>query len=445
MAILRDASVSGEHRFNRRSLLKRTGCAAAGLLVFRNSRSVRAYDANDKLNIAIIGAGGRGAQNLNDVSSQNIVALCDVDRRRAAESFQKYPQAAQYADFRRLLDEKEGHIDAVVVSTTNHVHAPASLMAIRMDKHCYCEKPLAHSVHEARVLARAAAEHKVATQMGTQIHATDNYRRIVELLRADAIGPVRACHLWLPGGGGAGERPTDQPPVPPELDWDLWLGPAPQRPYHPCYVPHDWHYWWDFGGGALGNMGCHYVDLAFWALELRHPLTIEASGPPPHRDSTPASQHVSWEFPARGAAPPVTLTWTHGETAPAVFREQKLPDWAWGAFVGDRGLLLVNYARHMLWPAASFADYTAPAPSIPTSIGHHQEWINACKTGAATSCNFDYSGAVTETVLLGNVAYRAGQKLEWDAANLKVTNCAPANEYLQRTYRAGWEVEGGQG
>jgi predicted dehydrogenase len=286
--------------------------------------------------------------------------------------------------------------------------------------------------------ARVAAEQKVATQMGTQIHASDNYRRIVELIRAGAIGAVHECHCWLAGGGAAGDRPQETPPVPAGLDWDLWLGPAPVRPYHPCYVPHDWHFWWDFGGGALGNMGCHYLDLAFWALDLRHPLTIEASGPIPHPESTPPWQHVRYEFAARGDAPPLTLTWTHGETAPTLFRDHQLPEWVWGVFVGSRGMLLASYDRRMLWPAAAFADQVPPEPSIPASIGHHQEWIAACKTGSATSCNFEYSGAVTETVLLGNVAYRAGQKLAWDAANLQFTNLPSANDYLQRAYRPGW-------
>ncbi len=425
-------------RFNRRQFLSVAGCGGAGLLILHSSRSARGYQANEKLNIAIIGAGGRGAQNLSEVAGENIVALCDVDERRAADSFQKYPNAAKHRDYRRMLAEMDRQIDAVVVSTTNHVHAFASVMAMRMGKHCYCEKPLAHSVYEARVAARVAAEKKVATQMGTQIHATDNYRRIVELIRAGAIGSVRECHCWLPGGGSASDRPTETPPVPAGLDWDLWVGPAPYRPYHPCYVPHDWHFWWDFGGGAFGNMGCHYFDLAFWALDLRHPQTIEASGPPPHLESTPAWQHVRYEFPARGDAAPVTLTWTHGETPPPLFQEHKLPDWVWGVFVGTKGLLLANYGQRLLWPAAAFADYMPPAPNIPPSIGHHQEWIAACKTGSVTSCNFDYSGAVTETLLLGNVAYRTGQRLEWDAAHMKVTNYPPANDYLQREYRPGW-------
>jgi predicted dehydrogenase len=427
-------------RENRRRFLTTAASASAGLLVLGNSRSARSYQANEQLNIAAIGAGGRGAANLGGLASENIVALCDVDERRAAASFRRFPNAAKYEDYRKLLDELDRRIDAVVVSTANHVHAPASVTAMRMGKHAYCEKPLSHSVFEARVAARVAAEKKVATQMGTQIHATDNFRRIVELIRAGAIGQVLQCHCWLRGGGSAGDRPTDTPPVPPGLQWDLWLGPAPHRPYHSCYVPHDWHYWWDFGGGAFGNMGCHYFDLPFWALDLRYPTTIEADGPPPHPESTPAWQHVRYEFPARGNAPPVTLTWTHGNKPPALFVENKLPAWAWGVFVGTDGMLLASYPKRMLWPEAKFADFEPPDPSIPPSIGHHQEWIAACKTGSPTTCNFDYSGAITEAMLLGNIAYRTGTKLKWDGKNMRITNSSEANNHLQREYRAGWTL-----
>ena len=426
-------------RGNRRAFLTSAAASAAGLVILGNARSARSYQANEKLDIAAIGAGGRGASNLRNVASENIVALCDVDERRAAGSFARYPKAKRYRDYRRMLDELDRQIDAVVVSTPNHIHAPATVTAMRRGKHAYCEKPLTHSVVEARVAVQVAAEQKVATQMGTQIHATDNFRRIVEWIRGGAIGQVRACHCWLRGGGSAGDRPKDTPPVPPGLDWDLWLGPAPYRPYHPCYVPHDWHYWWDFGGGAFGNMGCHYFDLAFWALDLRHPVMIEAEGPPPHPESTPAWQHVRYRFPAREDRPPVTLTWTHRKTPP-IFQQHKFPSWAWGVFVGTEGMLLVSYSQRMLWPEDRFADYEPPAPSIPRSIGHHQEWIRACKTGSPTTCSFDYSGAVTEAVLLGNIAFRTGRKLEWDGAKMRFTNCPEAGEYLQRAYRPGWTL-----
>ena len=427
-------------QMNRRKFLGLAASAGAGLTILCDSRSARSYHANEKLQIAIVGAGGRGAANLQNVKDEQIVALCDVDERRAAGSFGRYPKVERFHDYRKLLDKLDQRIEAVVVSTPNHVHAPASVTAMRMGKHVYCEKPLSHSVHEARVAARVAREQKVATQMGTQIHATDNYRRIVELIRAGAIGQVRECHCWLRGGGSAGDRPQDKPAIPAGLEWELWLGPAPDRPYHPCYVPHDWHYWWDFGGGAFGNMGCHYFDLAFWALNLKHPATIEADGSPPHRESTPARQHVRYVFPARGEQPPVTLTWTHGEQAPRIFRQHEMPGWVWGVFVGSEGMLLVNYSKHVLWPKEKFVDYQPPEPNIAPSVGHHREWIQACKTGTPTLCNFDYSGRVTETMLLGNVAYRVGQKLEWDAANAKVSNCPEANDYLRRPYRPGWTL-----
>lgn len=425
---------------NRRAFMSVAAASGVGWTILENSRSARAYHANEKLNIAIIGAGGRGAANLQGVASEQIVALCDVDQRRAADSFKQYPQVAKFQDYRKLLDKLEQQIDAVVVSTPNHVHAPASVTAMRMGKHVYCEKPLSHSVHEERVAAQVARQQKLATQMGTQIHASENFRRIVELVRSGAIGQVRACHCWLRGGGSAGDRPKEAMPVPAGLNWDLWVGPAPFRPHHSCYVPHDWHYWWDFGGGAFGNMGCHYLDLAFWALELTHPTTIEADGPAPHPESTPAWEHVRYVFPTGADRQPIELTWTHGARPPRVFAENKFPDWAWGVFVGSRGMLLVNYTQHMLWPQDKFTDFRPPEPSIAPSVGHHLEWINACKTGSPTLCNFTYSGAVTETMLLGNIAYRVGQKLQWDAVKMQFTNCPRANDYLQRQYRPSWTL-----
>ncbi|MDY0169941.1 MAG: Gfo/Idh/MocA family oxidoreductase [Thermoguttaceae bacterium] len=422
----------------RRNWLK-AATGGASIVILGSSRSVWSYQANEKLNLAIIGAGGRGRSNLGSVSGENIVAMCDVNEQKAAQSFEQFPQAKKYHDYRKLFDELDREIDAAVVSTTNHSHAPATVMAMRRGKHVYCEKPGAHSVFEARVVTEVAAEQKVVTQRGTQMHATDNYRRIVELIRAGAIGDVRECHIWLRSGrGGLGDRPTETPPVPDWLHWDLWLGPAPYRPYHPIYA--NGHLWWDFGGGELGNMGCHYLDLPYWALNLGCPLTIEAEGPPPHPESTPARLHVRYQFAARGQMPPVTLTWTHGSQPSPFFAEHAFPNWAWGVFVGSRGMLLANYNQRMLWPEEQFADYQPPEPSIPPSIGHHAEWIAACKTGGATSCHFGYSGPITETMLLGNVAYRSGAKLQWDAANLKVTNASQANDLLRREYREGWTL-----
>jgi predicted dehydrogenase len=424
----------------RRDFLKTAGAAGAVLSsgVWSDSTARASTSPNEKLNIAMIGAGGRGAANVAEVAGENIVALCDVDEVRAGATFKRYPRAKRHHDFRKMLEEMDREVDAVVVSAPNHIHVPASVMAMRMSKHCYCEKPLAHSVREARLAAKVAAQTKVATQMGTQIHASNNFRRIVELIRSGAIGPVHEVRIRLDGGGTAADRPAETPPVPPGLKWDLWLGPAPQRPYHPCYVPHDWHYWWDFGGGPLGNMGCHYLDLAFWALELKHPRTIESVGSPRHLESTPMLQTVRYQFPARGELPPVMLTWDHGPKRPPFWVEHDLPDWAWGVFVGSKGMLLASYSSHLLWPEAEFRGFQPPAPTIPTSVGHHQEWMNACKTGSATTCNFDYAGAVTETMLLGNVAYRYGEKIEWDAETLRITNAPEAEQYLQREYGKGW-------
>lgn len=420
----------------RRGFLGTAALGGAGLLMSGRSWG---SSANEKLNLAIIGAGGRGSANISEVAGENIVALCDVDERRAADSSGRYPLAKKYHDFRRLLDEMDQQIDAVVISAPNHIHAPASVMAMRMGKHVYCEKPGAHSVSEARTAAQVADQQKVATQLGTQIHASENYRRVVELIRGGTIGEVRECHIWLRSTrGDAGDRPAEMPPVPPELQWDLFLGPAPERPYHPMYVPHGWHWWWDFGGGEIGNMGCHYLDLPFWALELDHPLTVEAEGSSLHLESAPSRQYVRFEFASRGDLPPVTLTWTHGPESPRIFADSKLPDWAWGVFIGSEGMLLVSYDQRMLWPEEKFADYVPPEPTIPPSVGHHQEWIDACKTGSETSCHFGYSSRITEAVLLGNVAYRCGTKIEWDAAGLSVPNVLQADELLRRDYRPGW-------
>lgn len=405
--------------------------------------------ANEKLDIAVIGIGGRGRDNLGGVARENIVALCDVDEAHAASSFEKHPSARKYRDFRKMFDEMHDRIDAVVVSTPDHTHAPAAMMAMRLGKHCYCEKPMTHSVFEARQMTDIAREKRLATQLGTQIHAGANYRRVVELIRAGAIGPVGEVHVWL-GAKFAGppkptdmsqpNAPTDTPSVPPTLDWDLWLGPAPQRPYHPAYVPFHWRYWWAFANGQLGDFFCHYCDLAFWALDLKYPTTVEAEGPV-HPESTARWTIARQTYPARGNQPPVALTWYHGGAYPEWVRQRGVPEWSSAVlFVGAEGMLIADYGRHQLLPEAKFKDYQRPEPTIPDSIGHHEEWIRACKTGEATTCNFEYSGPLTEAALLCNVALRAGKKLQWDAANLKAVGCPEAEPFLRRAYRPGWTL-----
>jgi predicted dehydrogenase len=225
------------------------------------------------------------------------------------------------------------------------------------------------------------------------------------------------------------------------LHWDLWLGPAPERPYHPTYQPANWRRWWDFGGGTLGDMGCHYMDLPFWALKLRHPTSVETIGPPVHPETAPDWKIVTWEFPARGDMPGLAFTWTDGNRRAAAFEKYKLPTWGDGVlFVGSKGTLIADYDRYQLLPESEFKDFTRPPESIPTSIGHYNEWIQACKIGSPTTCNFDYSGALTETVLLGNVAFRVGKKIEWDAEKLYSPNCPEAERFIRREYRKGWTL-----
>jgi predicted dehydrogenase len=408
------------------------------------------------LRIALIGVGGRGAANLQGVASEEIVALCDVFEPALDRAAAEYPRARRCRDFRRLFDHA-GEFDAVVVSTTEHTHAFATLPALQLGKHVYCEKPLTHDVWEARVIREAAAKARVATQMGTQIHASDNYRRVVELIQAGVIGPVHEAHVWVSRAWGrqaedaaarnrdivsVRERPTDASPVPKGLDWDLWLGPAPERPFHEVYFPGPkWYRWWDFGNGTMSDLGSHWIDLPFWALKLQAPRTVAASGPPPHAELAPASMHVAYEYDARGELPPVRLTWYQGEDKPEPWHAGVIPKWDNGVlFVGARGMLLADYGRHVLLPEETFRDVRRPDPSIPPSPGHHAEWILACKTGTPTGSNFDYAGWLTEANHLGNVAYRAGKPLEWDAARLVARNAPEAEPFLRREYRKGWTL-----
>ena len=429
-----------QHRISRRQWLGETAAVGALALVGPRASGAARTGPNEKLNIGVIGTAGRAPSNIEGVEGENIVAFCDIDDRLLDEAASKFPKAKAFADFRKLI-ELPG-IDAVVISTADHTHAPAAAMALRLGKHVYCEKPLTHTVFEARTLAQLAKEAKVATQMGTQIHATKNYRRVVELVRANAVGPIRDVHVWLGSAKwSGGERPTDTPPVPPSLHWNLWLGPAPARPYHPTYLPANWRRWWDFGNGTLGDMACHYMDLPFWALDLRHPTTVAATGPKPHPETTPDWLKVRYEFPARGDKPATSLTWYHGPERPVVLAEHGVQGYPSGVlFVGDKGVIVADYNHHKLLPEADYHDFPAPAPSIPPSIGHHAEWIAACKDGRPTTCNFDYSGALTEAVLLGNVSFRTGQKLQWDASDFKATNCPEADQFLHREYRSGWTL-----
>ena len=428
-------------RFARRSFIKGAASVAAITIV---PRHVLGGPGNtppsEKLNIACIGVGGKGFDNVRNVMSENIVALCDVDTQRGAEAFNMFPKAKQYSDYRVLFDKENKNIDAVVVTTPDHHHIPCSVMAMRLGKHVYCEKPLGQNIGEIRLATRVAAETGVATQMGNGAHSGPNYRGVAKMIQDGVIGEVREVHCWCDEAWEPGDRPKNTPPVPKHLDWELWLGPAPLRPYHPCYHPLAWRSWWDFGNGRLGDMGCHMIDLPFMALDLKYPLTAEArSHKPAHQESATKWMICTWTFPARGRLPPVSLTWYHGDKRPPLQKQHNMPDYPEGTlFVGSKGMLIADYGHYRLFPEDKYRGVRRP--KVPRIASHHDDWIEACKTGRPTGTRFDYSGPLAETVLLGVVAYRAGQRIEWDANALKVRNCPEANEFVQRKSRKEWEV-----
>jgi predicted dehydrogenase len=386
-----------------------------------------------------------------------VAILCDVSEANLNLAAQTYTNARKIADFRKVYDHAK-EFDAVVISTTEHTHAFATMPALQLGKHVYCEKPLTHNIWEARVIREAAAKTKLVTQMGTQIHAGDNYRRVVELIQSGAIGAVTEAHVWVGRAWGlhASEeeakassdivfvqnRPANSSPIPAGLNWDLWLGPAPERPFNEVYLPGPkWYRWWDFGNGTMSDLGSHWADLPFWALKLDRPLTVKASGPSPHPEIAPASMRVTYQYGQRGTRPPVRLTWYQGTYKPQILKESGVPEWKSGVlFVGDKGMLLSDYSKHILLPEAKFADFKRPEPFIPKSLGHYAEWIHACKTGAPTTCNFEYAGWLTEANHLGNVAFRAGKKLEWDFKNLRAKNAPEIEPLIRRKYRKGWKL-----
>ena len=447
-------------QITRRDFAARAAALAVGAFVA--PARLRAQSPNEKLDVAVVGCGGRGAANMQAVLGENVVALCDVNETNLRRAAGQAPRARTFRDFRRMYDElRDADFDAVVVSTAEHTHAFATLSALRRKKHVYCEKPLTHNVREARVVADAAREAGVATQMGTQIHAGNNYRRVVELVRSGALGAVREARVWVSRAWGrqsqeeagrhgdivwTAERPGEGQSVPAELDWDLWLGPAPERPFHGVYFPGPkWYRWWDFGGGTMSDLGSHWIDLPFWALDLDAPRTVEAHGPDPHAELAPASMSATYEYGPRGDRPAVRVTWHQGTSKPEIWLSGRIPAWKDGVlFVGEKAILLSDYSRHMLLVEdrglSAFSPFTRPEPSIPDSIGHHQEWIHACKTGAPTTCHFGYSGPLTEANHLGNVAHRAGTKIEWDAAGMRIPNAPSAEQFLGREYRKGWSL-----
>jgi predicted dehydrogenase len=413
---------------------------------------------SEKLNIAAIGVGGQGAANLRAVESENIVALCDVDWKRAAGSFARYPQARRYRDFRVMLDKEPG-IDAVIVATPDHTHAVAALAAIQLGKHVYVEKPLTYSIAEARQLTEAARAAGVATQMGNHGHAAETMRLLKEWLDDGAIGPVHEVAAFTPHAvwPQGMPRPSETPPVPDDLAWDLWLGPAPRRPYHPAYAPVLWRGWWDFGTGALGDMGCHILDPLYYAFGLMYPERVEAScstfvpegitwNKPVNDETYPRASIVHYRFPAQGSRPPLKVTWYDGGLMPE--RPDELEA---GRRMGNvyGGLLLIGEKGKIicgahgadglrLLPESLMRSYARPAKRLPRSPGHHQEWIDACKGRGRPGSNFDYAGPLTESVLLGNVAIRVQRPIGFDPEKLEIPGDEEANRWLQREARSGW-------
>lgn len=411
---------------------------------------------SEKLNIAGVGIGGMGANDLKNSEKENIAALCDVDDEHAGKTFQRYPDARRYRDYRIML-EKEKDIDGVIIATPDHTHAVITMAAIKAGKHVYCQKPLTHNVYESRVLARAAKEAKIVSQMGIQRHSNDSVRMLCEWIWDGAIGQVREVVAWsslsyYPWGHSwwsttHSTRPKETPAVPLSLDWDLWLGPASYRPYHPCYHPAKWRAWWDFGCGMLGDRGVHTFDPIFWALDLKCPDSVEASYVGGNEQTHPLATIVTYKFAAREGKPPVKLTWYDGIEPP---RPDELEEGRrFGGkeggilFIGDEGKIMTGYTGNSprIIPETKMKAYKQPQPTLPRVEGTHEEdWIRAIKNGGRAGADFDYSGPLNEAVLLGNVAKRVKGRILWDGPGMKVTNNIEANKYLSRHYRQGWTL-----
>ena len=440
---------------SRRAFLKSSAAAAAATIVPRHVLGRGFTPPSDKLAVAGIGVGGMGAANLKELETEAIVALCDVDPGYAAPTVKRYPGARFYTDFRVLLEKEKG-LDAVVIATPDHTHAVITMAALRAGKHVYTQKPLTHDVWEARHLALAAKASKLTTQMGIQGHSGEGIRLVVEWIRAGLIGEVREVDAWCdlsyyPWGHAYwsskwGERPADRPAAPAGLDWDLWIGPAPFRPYHPAYHPLVWRCWWDFGVGMMGDRGAHTLDAAVWALDLDAPETVEATSTGLNAETHPLAAVVTYRFPARGGRPPVKLTWYEGLRAPrpeALEDGRKMPEEGGLVFKGAKGVILCGvYADSpRLVPESLMREARRPERSIPRVEGsHEQDWARACKRREKAGAAFEYAGPLTEICLLGNVAKKLDARIAWDAAALRVTNVPEAEALIRRPHRAGWSL-----
>lgn len=435
----------------RRTFLAGSAAAAAITMLPRNGlASPHRPSPNDRLNIAAVGVGGMGFHDIKNVASENLVAICDVDSQFAARAANEFPGAKVYQDFREMLTQ-QSDIDAVMIATPDHAHAMITLAAMRMGKHVFCQKPLTHTVHEALEVARVARETGVATQMGNQGQAGEGARLICEYIWDGAIGTVREIHSWSnrrPDITLRGiPRPADTPPVPDHLAWDLWIGPAPQRPYHPIYHPFAWRSWWDFGTGVLGDIGCHNLSAAFKALKLGWPTSVEAcsthwNAPPEVANETaPLASIVTYRFAGTEERPEIVLKWYDGGMMPpqpdGIPLGQNIFSNDGTLIVGDEGMLL----GHQLLPDAKREQYGKPPRKLDRSPGHYQEWIDACKGGSPAGSNFaDHAGQLAAVVLMGNIAIRTQEKLLWDAEQLRFANSDAANQLLHTPYRDGWTL-----
>jgi predicted dehydrogenase len=444
-------------RLTRRRFVGSLAAAGAALSILPRHAVAQSGEnpPSEKLNIAGIGVGGMGRGDINAVSGgNNIVALCDVDLRRAGETFKQFPAARQYRDFRKMLDEMDKQIDAVVVATPDHTHAVASMAAMKRRKHVYCEKPLAHSVHEVRELMKAAEQHGVVTQLGNQGHSSDSIRTFCEWIWDGAIGNVHTIHAGCAAVNsalGALGRLGEEHQVPAELEWDLWLGPALDRPYHPAYLPGAWRGWVPFGNGTVGDWVCHVVDPVFWALDLGAPSTIVAEvkdyDPKTQGDAFPRGEVITFEFPAKGKRGPITMYWYSGTEPiprPEALEADREPVKT-GAWVqGDKGTIM--YGSHgaggvRIIPEAKMREYQLPEKTIPRAPGHQGDWLRAIREGKKAGSDFSYGGPLTELAMLGVIAIKfPGQKLQWDAATMQFTNFAEANAWVNPPYRQGWRL-----
>jgi len=443
-------------RTSRRTFLKQAAFAGVGFWAAGGVTLAAGKTASDKLNVAFVGVGGMGEGNLNSIADlgENVIAICDIDDERLNKAAGKYTKADKFNDFREMLTKKEKDIDAVVVSTPDNCHAVASIMAMKMGKHCYTEKPLTISIYEARQMRLIAAEKKLATSMGNRGTAEAGFRAGVELLQAGVIGDVEEAHVWTNRPDvywkQGMDRPKETPPVPKTVHWDLWLGPAPERPYHPTYHPFAWRAWQDFGTGALGDMACHTANLAFMGLKLGFPTSAEAVSSGMNKETYPIWSTVTYQFPKRGNLPALKLTWYDGlkdgkRNLPPeeVTKGLKLKD-SGSLFIGSKGTLFSpdDYGSHQEVTLKDGAKFEKPKETIKRGTGnHYKDWVMAVKGGEPALANFDYSGRLTEFVLLGAIALRVGKKIDWNGEEMKATNCEKeAAPFIKREFREGWKL-----